>query len=156
MMLKEVISENVVCSALKATTKKEAFVEMASMLAESGCIKNLDTFMKDLFEREAIEVTTVGNDIALPHAKSNEVLQCKIAVGRKLEGIYFGDEDGENVRLIFMFAACENSVEHLPLLAKFACMLCNEDFTEELLQAKNEKEMLETIWKYEEICEENK
>lgn len=147
MELKNVINEGIVCSDLKATTKDELFHEMAELLYEDSSVTDIDTFIADLYERESMENTVIGTEIATPHSKSDAVARTRIAIARKLEGIDYEDQNHTKVKLFFMFATPKSkSDEHLILFAKFAEMLCQEDFLNDLIKAKTDKDMLKCIF----------
>lgn len=154
MVLSEVVSGELIKKELAASDKATAFVEMANLFRAQGVITNMDEFLRDLFDRELVEQTIIplesGLTIGIPHSKSYGCNECRVAVARSGEGIDYEDDCHTKVNLIFMFACPkENSGAHLQLLAKFASMLCYEEFTEALMHAQSEQEMADLIFAYE-------
>ena len=154
MVLSDVVSSELIECELAATDKASAFIEMANLFRAQGVIGNMDEFLRDLFDRELVEHTVIslegGMAIGIPHSKSLGCSECRVAVARSNEGIDYEDPDHTKVNLIFMFACPkENSGAHLQLLAKFAGMLCYEEFTEALMHAESGQEMEDIILTFE-------
>jgi fructose-specific phosphotransferase system IIA component len=156
MRFAQIISADTIIPQLRAETKEELFIEMAAALKKAGRIQDLTGFVNDVKEREKIEVTDLGNGVAIPHTQSSQVLESSICIGCKKEGIPYGEE-GEPVRLAVMFAARQGDEEnqHLALLSKFARMMVYDEFITEILGARTAQEILDIIRKYEEIAEKD-
>ena len=157
MKLEQIIDTGTIIPELRAESKREAFAEMAAALKSAGRIRDLEGFLRDVEEREKIEVTDLGNGIAIPHAQSCQVLESGICVGRKTEGLAYS-AGGDPVRLIVMFAAGSGEGEnrHLALLSRFARMMVYEEFITEMMEAGTAREILNVIRKYERIAGEDR
>ncbi len=132
---------------IKAQNKENAIKEVASLLKKSPEIVNFDTFIKDIFKREELRSTGIGNGIALPHARTDAVENFLIAFGRSEKGIEFDSIDGKPVHLIFVMGTPENrGLNHyLKILARFDRFLRKESFRKALLTATSPDKILEEI-----------
>lgn len=150
MVIKELIQPHYIELHLKANTKREAIEKMAKILEASKAIDQLEGFLKDIYEREAIISTGIGYGIAIPHAKSVHVLTPSVVFARSDEGIDFEAMDGKDSHLLFMIAMPEDGTNaHLKVLAMLSRKLMHRDFREALLEAKTEKEVLDLLYTME-------
>jgi fructose-specific phosphotransferase system IIA component len=94
-----------------ALDKKSCLTEMTEFLFEQGVIKSQSGFLKDILERESLMSTGIGRKIAIPHTRSKEVTQLKIAVYLLDNELEFDSIDGELVKIIFMIAVPEEMKE---------------------------------------------
>ena len=156
MNLQEVISKDMMCLELQAHDKDGVIAELAGLMHKAGRIADLDAFIEDVHKREALEVTALDNGVAIPHAKSDQVVKAAVCIARKQSGIDFGGDDAPPVKLFVMFAAGSAEGAHLKLLAKFARMLVYDEFIDELLTAKTADEMYASVLKYEEMIEKER
>ena len=96
---------------------------------------NLKGFLEDVFEREQLETTGIGDEIAIPHARTDAVKQLIIAVGRSRHGINFESPDGRNVKLFLLMGIPRESVSHyLKILAQLTRLLKRGPLREKLLE----------------------
>ncbi|WP_240044197.1 PTS sugar transporter subunit IIA, partial [Aeromonas salmonicida] len=104
-MLTTLIDEGLICLDIAANDKQGLFVELAARLKACGKIGNQDQFVRDLWARENLDNTGFEQGVALPHAKSEAVLQPAIVIGISRQGIDYGAEDGLASKLFFMIAS---------------------------------------------------
>ena len=101
-------------------------------------IADFEHFLEDVFERERLETTGIGDEIAIPHARTDVVSRLIIAVGRSTHGVEFESLDGRKVKLIFLMGTPKGSVSHyLKILAQLTRLLKREPFREKLLEAQD-------------------
>jgi mannitol/fructose-specific phosphotransferase system IIA component (Ntr-type) len=82
---------------VQATRRTGALNEIARQLE----VIHYAGFYEELLARDRLDTTSLGNGIALPHARTEHVRRIVMAVGRSEEGIVF-DDKGEVVRLFFV------------------------------------------------------
>lgn len=139
MNVKDVLDERVIDLNMKAADKKEAITNLAGKLKNAGYIADVESYVKDIYLRESQGQTGIGHYVAIPHGKSDSVTQVGIAIGKMENEIEWETLDGEDVKLIFLFAVGndnENAKTHLKLLAEVARNLGNDEAVEQLLSAK--------------------
>jgi len=132
-------------------TKEEAIKEVANLIKDAPEIIDFESFVKDIFDREALATTAIGSQIAIPHARSDNVKNFVIAFGRSREGIDFNALDNKPVKLIFLMGTPkeEGINDYLKILAHLTRLLQKETFRESLLKAKSPEEIIEEFEKVE-------
>ncbi|MCQ8772736.1 fructose-specific PTS transporter subunit EIIC [Streptomyces telluris] len=121
---------------LAAHGKEAAIREMAGLLAASGHVADVDGLVSAALAREEMGTTGLGEEIAIPHAKTDAVSAPVVGFARS-EGIEWGALDGTKARLIFMIAVPGAAAgdEHLRILAMLSRKLMDPAFRERLLSA---------------------
>ena len=139
---------NTVKLEVEGRTKDEVIEEMASLLDADGVLTDKEVFKKAIYERESLSTTGLGMGIAIPHARTGAVKVPRVAVGISKEGFDFASEDGEPAHMIFMIATSENGGDlHLRTLAALSGKLMHEEFTERLMNAATEQEIVSLLEK---------
>ncbi len=129
---------------LGATVKKEAIEELGAVIKGAKEVTDYESFLKGVFEREALTTTGIGNGIAIPHARTDTISQFVIAFGRSEKGVEFESLDGQPAKLIFLMGTPTKEInQYLKLLARLTSLLKRESFRESLLQAGEAKEIIE-------------
>ncbi|MFH0522391.1 fructose-specific PTS transporter subunit EIIC [Streptomyces sp. M41] len=123
--------------ALDSEDKESAIREMAELLARSGRVADVDQLVATALRREAQGTTGLGEEIAIPHAKTDAVTAPVVGFARSAEGVEWGSLDGTKARLVFMIAVPEAAAgdEHLRILALLSRQLMDAGFRERLLAA---------------------
>ncbi|MGK5543981.1 fructose-specific PTS transporter subunit EIIC [Streptomyces sp. URMC 127] len=129
---------------LAARGKEAAIREMAGLLAASGAVSDVDGLVAAALAREELGTTGLGEEIAIPHAKTDAVSAPVVGFARSDEGIEWGALDGTKARLVFMIAVPGAAAgdEHLRILAMLSRKLMDPGFRERLLSAEGEAEVL--------------
>ncbi|MGI1690984.1 PTS sugar transporter subunit IIA [Thermoanaerobacter uzonensis] len=150
-MIKDLTNENLIMLDFRAKTKEEVLNYMIGMLYENGVINSKELFAKDVFARENLGTTGVGMGIAIPHGKSKAVLKESIAILKLKKPIEWESLDGNPVSMVIMLAVPEKNADtvHLKLLSRLAYFLMDDVFRDELMNAKDKKEILKLIEKKE-------
>ncbi|MFE5125213.1 fructose-specific PTS transporter subunit EIIC [Streptomyces sp. NPDC056669] len=131
------LSEQTVKERLAADGKDAAIREMAELLATTGKVADTAELVRAAFAREDQGTTGLGEEIAIPHAKTDAVTAPVVGFARSPEGIEWGAPDGTKARLVFMIAVPEAAAgdEHLRILALLSRKLMGVEFRERLLGA---------------------
>ncbi|MFI1722841.1 fructose-specific PTS transporter subunit EIIC [Streptomyces sp. NPDC020489] len=141
------LTEETVKVELDARDKEAAVREMAGLLARSGKVADVDELVATALRREAQGTTGLGEEIAIPHAKTDAVTAPVVGFARSAEGIEWGSLDGTRARLVFMIAVPEAAAgdEHLRILALLSRKLMDAGFRERLTAASDERAVLEVL-----------
>ncbi len=146
MKITDILDESSIIADLKAKTKKDIIAELIAPLIKSGKIKDKDKLLDSLMEREKLGSTGIGENVAIPHAKSREIETIVATFGRSNSGIGFDSLDQKPVYFIFLLISPEGSAGiHLKTLARISRLLKNPLFRRELLNLKDEREIYEAI-----------
>ena len=86
---------------VQSTKRTSALHEVARLLEGHPDVASFAAFYEELLARDRLDTTCLGNGIALPHARTEQVKKIVMAVGRSTAGIPF-DDKGEVVKLFFV------------------------------------------------------
>lgn len=105
MNLTTLTDPRAVCEQAQFTSRDEAIRQLATRLVALGKIADADTFLADVFHRESLGPTALGEGLAVPHGKSAAVKEAAFAVATLCEPLAWEGVDGpEEVELIFLLA----------------------------------------------------
>lgn len=140
-ILSEITLSNI--CMLDSNSKLEVLKELVVNLGQTGKIKNVDNVFKAVIIRENQGSTGLGQGIAIPHAKSDDVLDVAIMIGISNKGIDFDSLDNEVAKVLFLIVANSNSASsHIEALSEIARLSRNETLIAKLGNAKNKEEVL--------------
>ncbi|MEU4898772.1 fructose-specific PTS transporter subunit EIIC [Streptomyces sp. NPDC044780] len=145
------LTERTVKERLTANRKDAAIREMAELLAATGRVADTAELVRAAFAREDQGTTGLGEEIAIPHAKTDAVTAPVVGFARAPEGIDWGAPDGTKARLVFMIAVPEAAAgdEHLRILALLSRTLMAAEFRERLLGAADVGAILRVLGEIE-------
>ncbi|MGW0316367.1 fructose-specific PTS transporter subunit EIIC [Streptomyces flavidovirens] len=132
---------------LDSRDKEAAIREMAEMLAASGNVRDVDELVRVALAREEQGTTGLGEEIAIPHAKTDAVSEPVVGFARSAEGIEWGSLDGTKAKLVFMISVPEAAAgdEHLRILALLSRKLMDTGFRERLSAAPDRRAILRVL-----------
>ncbi|MFF7314640.1 fructose-specific PTS transporter subunit EIIC [Streptomyces sp. NPDC008137] len=141
------LTDGTVKVGLEAGDKEAAIREMAELLARTGKVADLDELVATALRREAQGTTGLGEEIAIPHAKTDAVTEPVVGFARSAQGVEWGSLDGTKARLVFMIAVPEAAAgdEHLRILALLSRKLMDAGFRERLLDASDRSALLQVL-----------
>lgn len=132
MSLESLLTRDAVICDLKTSSKKQLMQELARLAAERSEIDE-QTIYSALLERERLGATSVGNGVAIPHARLPNLENVSGIFVRLSQPVDYDAADDQPVDLIFLLLAPEAAnAEHLRALAKISRMFRKEDFRESL------------------------
>ncbi len=144
MKINQLLKKELIKLNIEAEDKNGAIKELLELMRGSSEIDDVDKFLNDVYEREKLGSTGIGEGIALPHARSQGVKQLIIVFGRSLNGIDFDALDQNPVDLIFLIGTPKEDVgSYLKTLAQLSRLLKKEYFRKQLLNAQSAEEVIE-------------
>lgn len=90
-------------------SKDDILFTLNTILKKQGYVS--DDFLNDIYEREKISSTIIGDNIALPHPIGDSVLKSCIFVPINPKGINW-DKD-QSIKFIFLFAVKSEDTEKI-------------------------------------------
>ena len=151
MKISDFINRRAVTIDLKSDGKKEDILrELVELVIKAGDVKSRDkeSLVKTLIEREVLGSTGIGQSVGIPHGKSAAVKSLTGAVAISKNGVNFESLDGEPVHILFLLLAPQDSAgPHLKALARISRLLKDKYFRDILINAKNEKELMNIMVK---------
>ncbi|EJS72001.1 MULTISPECIES: PTS fructose transporter subunit IIABC [Bacillus] len=143
MKITELLKRDTVIMNLTASNKEAVIDELVEKLDGANRLNSKAEFKEAILKRESQSTTGIGEGIAIPHAKTKAVKQPAICFGRSVSGINYESLDGQPAHLFFMIAASEGANNtHLETLSRLSTLLMDEGFRKQLLEAKDEEELL--------------
>lgn len=152
MRISDILDESVVRVNVKGNSKDEIINQMIAVVTDSNKITDIEKVRAAIFDREKIMSTGVGNGFAIPHGKTDAVLDIVAAFGITEQPIDYDSLDEQPVRLIFLLVGKDSMVgPHIKLLSRISRLMNKEEFRGKLLQATSPKQVIE-IFKTEEAA----
>jgi len=135
---------------VRSTKRTGALNEVAQMLSGHPDVTNFEGFYSELLARDRLDTTCLGNEIALPHARTEHVKAIVLAVGRSDPGILF-ENSQETVRLMFMLGTPKNKPGDYLLVVSTLCKLLKDaENRESFLKASTPEDFIRAITTAEE------
>lgn len=147
-MIRDLVQRAILVRELKATAKDAALKELLAAAAAAGAVTAAATkaLGKRLVEREAIGSTGLGNGVAVPHVKGDDVREVTLVLARCPGGIEWQAIDGRPVHILFLLVSPMADPEaHLQCLRWIAGLVRNADFRRFLLDASDEVGMRDLL-----------
>ena len=139
MDLSEILDDRIICIDMPSENKDEAITFLSEKLKDAGYIDDVQSFKKDIYYRESVGITGIGNYIAIPHGKSDSVKNVGVAIGKLRHEIKWETLDGKGVKVVFLFAVGKGKKSdntHLMLLSQVASKLGDDSKVVQLLKAR--------------------
>ena len=137
MKIEEILKKDFIIASLFSRRKQDALRELAEFLETKGIIQNQDTLYQALMERESLGSTGIGENVAIPHAKSDEVKQILTVFGLSREGINFDSLDQKPVYYVCLLIAPTHSTGlHLKALARISKLLNSKILRQNILEVE--------------------
>lgn len=146
MKIVDLLRRDSICLNGKASGKMDVIDQMASLMEKGGHLSDVKAYKQAVLKREEEGTTGIGEGVAIPHAKTNAVLNPGLAAMTFSEGVEFESLDDQPVRLVFMIGApgTKDNV-HLEVLSRLSMLLMDQRFREHLLHAKSPDAFLKVI-----------
>jgi nitrogen PTS system EIIA component len=146
MKVLDFLDKGAIKSDIKSVKKEDVIKELVGLLAEAHHIKDKESLIQTLMNRESLGSTGIGQGIGIPHAKSNCVKELIAALGISKSGVDFDSLDGEPTHIFMLLVAPEDAAgPHLKALAKISRMLKDKFVRDSLIAAKDEKSIIHII-----------
>ena len=135
--LSSLLAEGVVLAPQTSESRKQVLSTLAKAIGEKHGIDGRDIF-DAVSERENLGSTSVGEGVAIPHARIPELKAPVGAFVRLVDGVDFDAIDGRPCDLIFMLLApIAAGADHLRALAQVSRAFRNADLRDKLRAASD-------------------
>lgn len=128
--------------------RDDAIRQLAQRLAEQGKIADTSAFLNEVFHRESLGPTALGEGLAVPHGKSAAVKEAAFAVATLSEPLAWEGVDGpEPVELIFLLAIPPNEAgsTHIQILTELTTRLADDRLRERVMAATSAEALLAAL-----------
>jgi len=134
--LYEILDERLMKLSLESNRKKDVLEELLTLPEKAGKVKDKKGLLKEIFAREKMASTGIGEGVAIPHKMIPDISETVLVFGRRREGVNFDSIDNKPVNLFFLILDKEGqNSDHLRLLSKLARLLHDPKFRQELNSA---------------------
>ena len=136
------IQEHNILLNIRAKNKESVLWELAK-LAQQDCPQlDQDTLYRLLLEREQIGSTGVGNGVAIPHVRIENLDSILLFFGRTHDGVGYDSVDNQPVYFIVMIISpADKPAEYLETLGAVSRFLKQPEIRRELRLAHDAKEI---------------
>ncbi len=126
---------------LKASTRQDAIRELARVAAPAAGL-DFETINRAAQVRESVMSTSLGHEVAVPHARLPGLSRPVLAIGHSPEGIDFDSPDGLPTRLVFLLLTPTNEMSsQIQIMGQIARLFRQE----EVRQAVYESDSIDLV-----------
>jgi mannitol/fructose-specific phosphotransferase system IIA component (Ntr-type) len=128
-----------------STERAAALYEVARLLDGHPDVTDFQGFYNELQARDRLDTTCLGNEIAIPHARTEHVTRIVMAIGRSNPGVYY-ENCNQMVHLIFALGTPKsNAGDYLQVVGVLCRIIKDSANRDALLQAPTSAEFLQTL-----------
>jgi len=143
MKLGDYLEKDLVLPELTSESKADVLNELIAPLGMKYSKKDTDQAVRVLLDREKLGTTGIGDGIAIPHGKLEDLEKVVVIVGRSKKGIEYDALDHNPCSIFFLVLAPEQGAGmHLRVLAQISRLLKDETFR----QAFHEADGVDALW----------
>lgn len=147
MRLANLLDEELVIHRLEAANKQDAIVELLDKVKAKYPRQDYDAILTSVREREEIQNTSYGRNIAFPHARTDAVNDMYVAVGISPDGLDDKTPDGKPLHVVCLMLTPSNIAKlYLQALSAFAAFARNPENIAAIIKASSPGSVIDTIW----------
>lgn len=138
-LVPELLRPDYIHLALTSKTQASVIRDMVALAEETGRVLDHRELLTSVKEREEMCSTALPGGLALLHARQHAPYRFEesfIVVGRTIQGVLFGAEDGRPTRLFFLIC-CQDDRIHLHTLARLCLLAMKTDVVTQLMEAED-------------------
>ena len=146
MQIKDYIYEGGMIFSPSVTSKKAALEVLSDTLSHQDTNRSKSKVLDALLAREKLGSTGLGEGIAIPHCRMQELENIHVAMLKLEEGVEYEATDDKPVFFLFCLVVPEDANEnHLELLASLAELLDNEQLRNSIQKSSNARELYQIL-----------
>ena len=144
MELIDLIQENTIRVPMVANSRQEAIGELVDILGDAGAVSECDTIRQLVWERELQRTTGIGEGLAIPHGRCDDLTHMVMAMGRPETPIDFASADKRPVELIILLVSpTNNTSDHIQALGRISRLMVDRTFREDAYATESANELFE-------------
>ena len=130
---------------VQSNKRTVALNEIARLLDGHPDVTNYQGFYNELLARERLDTTCLGNEIALPHARTEHVQKIVMAVGRSDSGVLF-ENSNQTVKLLFVLGTPKsNPTDYLQVVSALCKIFKDPANRDALFNAATPEQFMQAI-----------
>ena len=146
MRLEDYLQPDFVIGELASESKPDVLAELIAPIKARWPDFDDARALQVLLDRENLGTTGIGDGVAIPHGKMENLEQIVIVVGRSLKGVNFDALDFKPCRIFFLVLAPEHVAGlHLRILAHISRLLSDETFRHAFMSAENDAALWQVL-----------
>ncbi|EEV6059313.1 PTS 2-O-a-mannosyl-D-glycerate transporter subunit IIABC [Escherichia coli] len=148
MNLTTLTHRDALCLNARFTSREEAIHALTQRLAALGKISSTEQFLEEVYRRESLGPTALGEGLAVPHGKTAAVKEAAFAVATLSESLQWEGVDGpEAVDLVVLLAIPPNEAgtTHMQLLTALTTRLADDEIRARIQSATTPDELLSAL-----------
>ncbi|OKU06971.1 PTS 2-O-a-mannosyl-D-glycerate transporter subunit IIABC [Escherichia coli] len=148
MNLTTLTHRDALCLNARFTSREEAIHALTQRLAALGKISSTEQFLEEVYRRESLGPTALGDGLAVPHGKTAAVKEAAFAVATLSEPLQWEGVDGpEAVDLVVLLAIPPNEAgtTHMQLLTALTTRLADDEIRARIQSATTPDELLSAL-----------
>lgn len=146
MKIIDIIKKDSIIANLVGTNKEEVLNEVTDFLLNKEIIKDKQVLLHTLIEREKLGSTGIGENVAIPHGKSDELSKVVMVFARSLKGLDFESLDQKPVHFVCVVIAPSKSTgQHLKALARISRIFKSKSLRDEILKLNDANQIYSLI-----------
>ena len=150
MFITDYLKKECIRTALNSKNKEEIIKELLDLIAINYRGIDREKTLNAVLERENIESTSIGNGIAIPHARIDNCQDICVCIGLLQNGMDLNSIDGKLVKIVFLILFPENKINlQLRFLARIARLLHDSTLSNALLECTSPEDIIHTFTDYE-------
>ncbi len=143
--LSKLLDPSRITLSIQSTKRTAALNEVARRLEGHPDITDFHGFYNELLARERLDTTCLGNELALPHARTEHVKKIVLAVGRSSDGVFF-ENGNQNVRLLFILGTPKaNPTDYLMVVSALCKILKDAANRDALMGATSPESFIQVL-----------
>lgn len=142
--MNDIITEKLIVLDVELNDKAAVINKIVDLLESDARLVDRDLYVRDVYEREEIVPTDIGDLIAIPHARSAGVSRSSLVYLRLSSSIQWNDEEAQ---YIFGIAVPQSNVDnlHLKILATVAKKLLDDKIKGIIMESTSIDQILESL-----------
>ncbi|EFE0408536.1 PTS 2-O-a-mannosyl-D-glycerate transporter subunit IIABC [Escherichia coli] len=148
MNLTTLTHRDALCLNARFTSREEAIHALTQRLAALGKISSTEQFLEEVYRRESLGPTALGEGLDVPHGKTAAVKEAAFAVATLSEPLQWEGVDGpEAVDLVVLLAIPPNEAgtTHMQLLTALTTRLADDEIRARIQSATTPDELLSAL-----------
>jgi len=150
MRISQYLDKDCIKIPLQKHEKYEVIEELLDLIAHKYPGIDKEETIQHLLDREKIETTAIGHQVAIPHARMKSIQKVYFAFGSTKKSVDFEALDEKPVNLVFLLLCPEKKVNtQISLLARLSRILHDKKLRKKLAKCKKSQDVIHVFTDYE-------
>ncbi len=144
MNLLDLLNPKTIEVPMAATDRQGAIADLVRLLGAQGYIDDVEGITQTVWERELQRTTGIGEGLAIPHGRSDDLTSLVMAMGRPATPIDFASPDKRPVELVILLVSpTDCTSDHIQALGRISRLMVDRSFREAAYAADSAQALFE-------------